>query len=233
MTLPITGPVADGLPSTHADEGEEISPDRAALLLQRRGRVISGDERKLDAAAAGRRQYRLTERRGRPTAYSAEIAERILDGLSEGRTLLDICDDQGLPTSRTVYSWVSENREGFAAHYHQAREIGCHTIADEILAIADDSRNDWVQRRAEAGKPDGPVETVFDQEHVRRCRLRIDARRWLLSKILPKTYGDRPDPNAGPVVIDTLAELLRAIDGQTRGLPGADVKLLPDQTKSE
>jgi hypothetical protein len=153
--------------------------------------------------------------------------------LCDGRTLLDVCDDEGLPTSRTVHSWVSEDREGFAARYRRAWEIGCHTIADEILAIADDSRNDWVLRRREAGKPDGPIEAVFHREHVYRCRLRIDARRWLLSKILPRTYGDRPDLNAGPVARDTLAEFLKQIDGQTRGLPSEDFRLPTGETETE
>jgi hypothetical protein len=142
---------------------------------------------------------------GYPTAYTVEIAERILEELSGGRTLLDICDDEGMPTSRTVQTWVSEDREGFAARYHRAREIGCHTVADEILEIADDSRHDWVLRRTEAGRPDGPVEVIFDHERIRRDRLRIDARRWLLSHLLPGTYGKRPDLNAAPVVIDTPA----------------------------
>jgi hypothetical protein len=35
------------------------------------------------------------------------------------------------------------------------------------------------------------VETVLDHEHVQRSRLRVDARKWLLSKLLPKQYGDR------------------------------------------
>jgi hypothetical protein len=161
---------------------------------------------------------------GYPTAYTAEIAARILEELSSGRTLVDVCGDEGLPTSRTVQTWVKEDREGFAARYRLAREIGCHTIADEILAIADDSGHDWVLRPAQAGKPDGPVEIIFDHERIRRDRLRIDARRWLLSHLLPGTYGSRPDLNAGPVVIDTLAELLKTIDGSTRGLPNDQLR---------
>jgi hypothetical protein len=231
MTLPIPSPGIDGLSSTDADAAEPISPGSAAPSPKSHGPTISlAHQRKRDVAAAGRR--RLTER-GRPSAYNTEIAERILDGLSAGRTLLDICDDDGMPSSRTVHSWVSEDRGGFAARYHRNREIGCHTLADEILAIADDSRNDWVLRRTEAGHPDAPLEIVFDHEHVRRCRLRIDARRWLLSKILPRTYGDRPDPPPPAEPRDTLAELLKEIDGSTRGLPSADVRWLPDQTESE
>ena len=31
----------------------------------------------------------------------------------------------------------------------------------------------------------------FDGEHVQRARLRIDSRKWLMSKMAPKKYGDR------------------------------------------
>jgi hypothetical protein len=32
---------------------------------------------------------------------------------------------------------------------------------------------------------------VLDMEAVARSRLRIDTRKWLLSKVLPKVYGER------------------------------------------
>jgi hypothetical protein len=103
MTLPITEAVTLGLPSTDAGEAEPHSADPAAPSPQWRSpAMLTGDGRMHDAAAVGR--YQRLEQRGRPTAYSSEIAERILDGLAHGRTLLDICDDEGMPTSRTVHS---------------------------------------------------------------------------------------------------------------------------------
>lgn len=60
-------------------------------------------------------------------------------------------------------------------------------MADEILEIADDGTNDWVERQ----NKDGSSYRAFDQEHYQRSRLRFDARRWLLSKALPKVYGDK------------------------------------------
>jgi hypothetical protein len=127
---------------------------------------------------------------------------------------------------------VTEDREGFRTGYHLAREAGCHRLADEILAIADDSRNDWMRRRIEADRRNGVVEAIyFDREHSRRSQIRINARRWLLSKMLPRIYGDRPDPNARPAGTDTLAELLRQIDGQSRGLPKDDIRVLPNEAE--
>ena len=59
--------------------------------------------------------------------------------------------------------------------------------ADEILEIADDATNDWMGRQ----RRDGVTEIVLNRDHVERSKQRIDARKWLLSKALPKVYGDR------------------------------------------
>jgi Bacteriophage Sf6, terminase small subunit-like len=60
----------------------------------------------------------------RASRYSAEIAERILTGLKGGRTLRALCREDGMPRQSTVQGWVLDDREGFAARYKAAREIG-------------------------------------------------------------------------------------------------------------
>ena len=62
-------------------------------------------------------------------------------------------------------------------------------IADELLEIADDGRNDWMQRRGNDER--GGCE--LNGEHIQRSRVRIDTRKWLLSKMLPKVYGDKSE----------------------------------------
>jgi hypothetical protein len=126
---------------------------------------------------------------GRPTIYTAHIADQILDELSDGRTLASVCGDPGMPAPATVRLWAVENREGFAPRYQTARKFGCDTLVDQMLDIADDSRGDWIMRR----KRDGTTEYVVNHENIRRCRLRIKARCWLLSKMLPTIRGDRQD----------------------------------------
>jgi hypothetical protein len=56
-----------------------------------------------------------------------------------------------------------------------------------LIDIADDGTNDWVRRESERGR----VSYVVDKEHIARSRLRFEARQWVISKILPKTYGDK------------------------------------------
>jgi hypothetical protein len=113
-----------------------------------------------------------------------EIFDRVLGELGTGRTLRDVCRDDGMPVVSTVLAWAAEDR----ARYDEAREFGYQAMADEILDIADDSRGDW--KRGKTGEP------VPDRQNIARARLRINARRWLLAKALPKTYDNRRGANA-------------------------------------
>jgi hypothetical protein len=69
-----------------------------------------------------------------------------------------------------VLLWVRDDRDGFSDHYAHAREIQLDGIADEMLDLVDDSRNDWVERATKSGD----VIEVFNREHVDRTRLRVD-----------------------------------------------------------
>src|SRR5690349_3004915 len=59
-----------------------------------------------------------------PSLYSAEIAEQILRELRIGRSLQEICTDDGMPHRDTVSGWVRHDREGFRERFREAREIG-------------------------------------------------------------------------------------------------------------
>ena len=56
--------------------------------------------------------------------------------------------------------------------YTRAREARADIIADEIIQIADNCKGE-------------------DNVAVQRDRLKVDTRKWLLSKLMPKRYGDR------------------------------------------
>lgn len=57
-----------------------------------------------------------------------------------------------------------------------------HAWAEDIVHIADESRHDTVE--TETGEH-------ADNEWIARSRLRVDTRKWLLSKLLPKQYGEK------------------------------------------
>lgn len=120
---------------------------------------------------------------GRPSLYTQELAAEVCERMGKGETLRQICRDDHMPAESTVRLWATDNRDGFSAQYARAREDLCEFWADEILEIADDGSNDTI--KDEYGKE------RLDGEWLNRSRLRVDARKWLLSKILPKKYGDK------------------------------------------
>ena len=80
-----------------------------------------------------------------------------------------------------------DNRDGFYPQYARARELQMEAWADEIVEISDDGTNDWMERQLR----DGKTEEVLDHEHITRSRLRVDTRKWIMSKLKPGTYGDK------------------------------------------
>ena len=124
---------------------------------------------------------------GRPGLYTPELGDEICRRLAEGESLNSICKTEGFPAESTVRSWIVDVKHPLTASYTRARELGYLKMADELLDIADDSTNDYMDR---VGK-DGEVTRVLDQEAMARSRLRLDTRKWMLSKMLPKVYGER------------------------------------------
>lgn len=118
---------------------------------------------------------------GRPTVYTEAIAEEILLRMADGETLRSICRDDHLPAESTVRHWAVEDREGFFARYAKARKIQADYWADEIIDIADDASRDVFE-------VDG--KESINREYIQRSRLRVDTRKWLMSKLYPGRYGD-------------------------------------------
>lgn len=114
-------------------------------------------------------------------AYSQEIADKICERLAAGESLRKACREIGCGV-QTILDWTVAN-EAFGGQYAQAREAGYALLADELVEIADDSTNDTTVTE------DGKV--VTNQEVVARSRLRVDTRKWMLSKMLPKVYGEK------------------------------------------
>jgi hypothetical protein len=123
--------------------------------------------------------------RGGPPKYTPELAAEIIDRLEQGETLIAICRTEGMPVESAVRQWVNADVDGFAAKYARAREHGYQRMADEIIEISDDGSNDWMLRN----DPDNRGYRV-NGEATSRSRLRVDTRKWLLGKVLPKIYGE-------------------------------------------
>lgn len=160
---------------------------------------------------------------GRPSSFTEKAAKEICDRLSIGQSLREICLSKEMPGIVTVFRWIHSN-EVFRKQYARAREAQADYLFDEIVQIADDGTNDWMTRNAGS---DDETEAA-NHEHINRSRLRIDARKWVASKLAPKKYGEKltmdGDGEGGPIGIAVMeatdemrARALAAFMAKTKG----------------
>jgi hypothetical protein len=140
-----------------------------------------------------------------------------------GKSLRTVCKSDSLPSVKTIFNWFRTN-EGFLQQYTRAKEESADAHSDEMLDIADDGTNDWMDvwnpRTQE-------YDRVLDREHVERSKLRIDTRKWLVSKLKPKKYGDKLDlTNNGK---DLPTPLLAGLATDLHALPAEETPMSDDE----
>jgi len=120
---------------------------------------------------------------GRPSDYTPDLAERICSAImTSTKGLRTICEEnEGFPHVDTIIRWIHRRPE-FYESYARAREIQQELRADEILEISDDGKNDTYLD--ENGK------LCTNHDVINRSRLRVESRKWLMSKLAAKKFGD-------------------------------------------
>jgi hypothetical protein len=103
---------------------------------------------------------------GRPSKYTPELGALICERMASGETLQAICREPGMPDISTIYRWA-EAHEDFRASHARARIRQADAFVDGITDICD------------------------TEEDPARARVRMDARKWVASKMIPERYGDR------------------------------------------
>lgn len=109
---------------------------------------------------------------GRPSKFSQDLAENICEQIANGKSLRAICAGDDMPSATTVFKWLNENQD-FSEQYARARDRQADHYFEEIVEISDS------------------VEA--DSAAVAKARLQVDARKWTLSKLAPKKYGEKTE----------------------------------------
>jgi hypothetical protein len=105
---------------------------------------------------------------GRPSSFCEKTADFICEGLMDGKSMRQICDEPGMPNRSTVLRWMEE-RPDFASKCARARELQADLMDDLVLEEAKTCTNDNAQA----------------------ARVRIAAYQWRAAKLAPKRYGDK------------------------------------------
>lgn len=141
-------------------------------------------------------QKKPKDKRGRPTDYTTKLAELICERVATHdfglRMLTKMYDD--IPDKATINRWRRKYPE-FRAQYAQAKCEQMEFLTEDILDIADDGTNDWMEVYDKEGECLG---WRLNGEHVQRSRVRIDTRKWLACKLAPKIYGELSNNSTNP-----------------------------------
>lgn len=125
------------------------------------------------------------KKNGRPSKYTNKLADKICQMIAQGQSVRSICAKKDMISMQTFFRWLREN-DKFREQYARACEERSYMHAEDIIEIADNATNDYMEKLEGDGY-------IFNSENVQRSRLRIDTRKWLMSKLNPKVYGDKLD----------------------------------------
>lgn len=159
---------------------------------------------------------------GPQTKLTPELSQRICLLLMEGMSLRRICLLPEMPAKGTVMVWLAkDDAEGgpyaaFQDQYARARKVQAETLVDEIIDIADNRTVDGIAAEDDTistEKGDFP-----NKEWMQRSGLRIDARKWYASKVLPKKYGDKQQiEHSGEMKVVAVKATIRRKEGGANG----------------
>jgi hypothetical protein len=162
---------------------------------------------------------------GRPSDYNETIADLICGRMICGyddkpESLRSICRDDGMPALGTVMRWLAKHPE-FREQYRAAREAQAEVHQEELLEISDNCTDD-VQFLL--GTEDEGAIGRINHSAIARAKLQVDTRKWIMSKMQPKKYGDKTvlsnDPenpvNPTPVTVTVTTDLVKSIVQQVR-----------------
>lgn len=130
-------------------------------------------------------------KRGRPSKRTPAVEGRILAALADGIPMTVVCREPGMPDPSTVWDWEQAD-PAFSQAVARAREAGEDKMAMDCLEIADDARNDFMEKMDAEGNANG---MSFNSEHVQRSKLRIETRLKLLACFNPRKYGQKQEIN--------------------------------------
>lgn len=141
------------------------------------------------------------------TAGREAVFMAICEQLSHGGSLARACREvQGAPTPATVLTWVRDD-PSYSKRYTDARAIGYLHLADELIEIADTPEEGTVVTTKEWG-----TETQRG-DMIKHRTLRLDTRKWLLAKMLPKVFGEKMavEHAASETLVSQMADIAKRL----------------------
>ena len=140
-----------------------------------------------------------------------KVWEYILDQIANGRTLTSIVAEPDMPS----YAWCTlqlRNDSQLKDRYAEAVDSRVEFMASEFIDLADSPMPEGL---------DGTGQSAW----VQQLKLKLWARTWVMSKLKPRTFGDRLDVS----VIHTQISITEALKQAEARLIDMDVTDAPSR----
>ena len=143
--------------------------------------------------------------------YNEDIAVEVCERIAAGELLRHICDDPRIPGQGTLHKWMAAEPT-FAVAYTRAREQQMDGWSEDIVTISDMVAATTIERLDKNGEA---LPAVVDPGAIQAAKLRIDTRKWLMSKLAAQRYVDKVDVNlSGTVEVSALSD--EELEARTR-----------------
>ena len=118
---------------------------------------------------------------GRPVKWPPEhpVWREIVAKVSAGKSLSTVISEPGYPTWSNFQAMLAQD-DKLREAYEKAVQDRADKLADEILQLSDEPMPEHLE---------GAMASAW----VQQKRMQVDARKWIASKLKPRTYGDRID----------------------------------------
>ena len=117
--------------------------------------------------------------------YTDELAEEICERISAGELLINILDEDHMPTVRRNNQWLKANPD-YQQLYKESINDRLSIFEEQVIQIADDAAHDFKEIIKQGGKRT----RVVDPEVIARAKLRVDVRFKHLKAGKPQKWGD-------------------------------------------
>jgi AcrR family transcriptional regulator len=108
------------------------------------------------------------------TKFTQELFDDICQAIATSENgIAKICKIAGLAL-QTFYNWLGDDKD-LLERYARAKDAQLQLMVEQILTISDDGLNDVME------DAEGNIRVNYD--HIQRSKLRVDTRKWLLSKL--------------------------------------------------
>jgi hypothetical protein len=121
--------------------------------------------------------------------FSPAVGNLVCERIANGESLLKISSEPAMPSRSTMHRWCRDNRE-FREEYQIAVQLRADGLLEETIDIIDDKKEMVTETVTENEDGTKRVSKAFSKEALAYALARINIRYKMLSKMLPRKWGD-------------------------------------------